>query len=1448
MKNIILSSCSLLFSIVIFAQTNPTPQSLPFTENFGSSTFTTMPTGMAAWNGVNGSSTTSQALAEVSVPTGDATVTALTTATSTTGGVYGHMPTPSTDARVYVQSSTNATNGVNQIVLAINTGSFNAVNFQYDLILVNNGGGSSTREIGVVLQYRQGNSGSWTSVPGSVHVFNGTQTQGLVVPFNLSVTGLSTSNDYQFRWALWRPSTGAGNSLGIGIDNINITGQMVSIPTVSLSSSLSSGTEENTTTITITATTSSNVSANETVNLSVSGVGITSGDYTLSNTQITIPNGQSTGSVTFTITDDNLREGLETAIVAIASVSSGIAIGSPSSVSIDIIDNDEAIILTALNTPSAVTTFDELDTTGTAQTNISRGIYFFEQGTNGNTTYRANNGSLNTGDTYSYGTTASSDRAFGSLTTASLAPNYLGAKILNNTGTTVNALEITYVGEQWRLGSSGTTDSLRFELSTDATSLNSGTWIPYNSLRFVSPVTTGTTGALNGNDPLNRTLISDEITGFTSIPNGSSIWIRWVDEDIPSVGDHGLAIDSLVIIPKFIICNEPTVNASNIQFTNLTGTSVDVSWTNGNGTGRLLIARQGAPVADFPFDGTNYTAASVFGTAGTQIGSGYVLYNGTGNSVSISGLTPGQTYHFTVVEYNCNPADYLILNLPTANITTSTTPTIFTNVTLLPAFSTQVGTPSAADSIQVSGQFLTNDILITAPTHFEVATSINGTYATSISLAQISGTVAPTWVYVRYNPNVTGNHSGNVVHTSTGANNINVFVSGTATVAGTLPLTYALCSGTYIFNQWAATQSAGTYPANMMFHRFNAQDPTLTANDTANYTGAYNATSGTRINGLGVDGISFVNTGTAGNLGAAVVGLNSSGRNNITVEFTCGTLAQTDNNRVYNIRLQYRIGNGPWTDVPGPVEYTSASQTVGHTQTFTGVQLPSACDNQPQVYLRWFYYQASGSAGSRPRLRLDDISISSSPLVAPSSDAIAVINSETPVIPSTTTGAINTVADGVQVWQFTIRDGGVSGDADNLPTIIQSITLRDGPANTFTDFTLFIANAALFDGNIKLQDAVITPLSLEFNGLNEIIPDDGSKTYSIRITLTNTGNIVDGSNLQLQLDEQGILLSDACNSSGFGLFVISSSSTDNVVQVTATQLIYSFVPSTVFINQNFTVTVSAVDANNNIDVSPRSVTLSRGTPGTGTLSSAIGLGPQAMSNGTYTWNDVQYNTLETFQLVANDNSTTPLIVTTLINCIDPCTAPTVPASALSFSNVTGTSMTLSWTNGNGTNRIVIARQGAAVANAPVNGTTYTANATFGTNGTELGSGYVVYNGSANTFNLTGLQPGNSYFFAVYEYKCNPPLYLTTNPATGMRTTPTGIEGLEANKVNLKVYPNPSINGEVNLNKVVSVEVFDALGKIVLNETNTNKLNVQNLKPGLYFVKSIDGEVVKLMIK
>jgi hypothetical protein len=109
---------------------------------------------------------------------------------------------------------------------------------------------------------------------------------------------------------------------------------------VSLSVSSNTGTESAATVITVTATASSPVVGNQTVSLGVTGTNITAGDFTLSSSTITIPNGSTTGSVTFTIVDDIIAEATETAILTISSPSSGIILGSPITQNITITDND----------------------------------------------------------------------------------------------------------------------------------------------------------------------------------------------------------------------------------------------------------------------------------------------------------------------------------------------------------------------------------------------------------------------------------------------------------------------------------------------------------------------------------------------------------------------------------------------------------------------------------------------------------------------------------------------------------------------------------------------------------------------------------------------------------------------------------------------------------------------------------------------------------------------------------------------------------------------------------------------------------------------------------------------------------------------------------------------------------------------------------------------------
>ena len=110
--------------------------------------------------------------------------------------------------------------------------------------------------------------------------------------------------------------------------------------TVDLSVSPTTGTEADSTAITVTATASAAVTGDQTVDIAATGVDAT--DYTLSGTTITITDGQTTGTVTFTIQDDSDIEGTETATLTISSPSTGIALGSTTSQTVSITDNDVA--------------------------------------------------------------------------------------------------------------------------------------------------------------------------------------------------------------------------------------------------------------------------------------------------------------------------------------------------------------------------------------------------------------------------------------------------------------------------------------------------------------------------------------------------------------------------------------------------------------------------------------------------------------------------------------------------------------------------------------------------------------------------------------------------------------------------------------------------------------------------------------------------------------------------------------------------------------------------------------------------------------------------------------------------------------------------------------------------------------------------------------------------
>ncbi|MBW6514324.1 MAG: chitobiase/beta-hexosaminidase C-terminal domain-containing protein [Candidatus Syntrophosphaera sp.] len=131
----------------------------------------------------------------------------------------------------------------------------------------------------------------------------------------------------------------------------------------------------------------------------------------------------------------------------------------------------------------------------------------------------------------------------------------------------------------------------------------------------------------------------------------------------------------------------------------------------------------------------------------------------------------------------------------------------------LSAFTTEVGTPSPAQSYTLAGQFLTANINIAAPAGFELSTD-GSSYASNASVPpSFSGLV-----YVRLTGTTIGIYGGNITHTSSGATQVDLPVSGEVTdvVGPTIFMeeNFNYTAGTLLTdNGWIAHSGAGTQPA-----------------------------------------------------------------------------------------------------------------------------------------------------------------------------------------------------------------------------------------------------------------------------------------------------------------------------------------------------------------------------------------------------------------------------------------------------------------------------------------------------------------------------------------------------------------------------------------------------------------------------------------------------------
>ena len=212
--------CALLVSTGLFAQTNPTPQTIPYSQNFSTLTHasTTFPAGWQGWKVSSAATNTYQTVAA----TGDQALIASSSASNNSGGVHnyngkiGELPSGSTNPAI--------------ALALVTTGSSN-IKVTYDIMVIRNpyDGAANNRINEATLQYRVGTSGAFTTLTG-IEYQSGTTAQtasGVTTPQNpqtKSITLPSACDNQavvQIRWIV-KDVSGGGSRPSFAVDNVSV--------------------------------------------------------------------------------------------------------------------------------------------------------------------------------------------------------------------------------------------------------------------------------------------------------------------------------------------------------------------------------------------------------------------------------------------------------------------------------------------------------------------------------------------------------------------------------------------------------------------------------------------------------------------------------------------------------------------------------------------------------------------------------------------------------------------------------------------------------------------------------------------------------------------------------------------------------------------------------------------------------------------------------------------------------------------------------------------------------------------------------------------------------------------------------------------------------------------------------------------------------------------------
>ncbi len=311
----------------------------------------------------------------------------------------------------------------------------------------------------------------------------------------------------------------------------------------------------------------------------------------------------------------------------------------------------------------------------------------------------------------------------------------------------------------------------------------------------------------------------------SSFDNSSTARLRFYEYSTatggttPTGSQPKISIDN-VAVTSTASCTPPVSQANTISFSSVTNTGTTITWVRGNGTaGVVVVAKAGSAVDSDPVSGITYTANSSF-TGGTQIGTGnYVVYNGTGTSVSVTGLSAGSTYYYSVYEYNTTGTCYKTAGLSGNQLTIGTASTDYFRSLSSGNWNTAGTWQSSADnSTWITSTLVPTSSAVSITIQTAHTVTINGT-ATASSIT-IAGTGKLTFDGVAARDfTVTGNitissSGGSFITQTSGTFKNTMSVAGDITNEGTFDMSRGgsnlVCDVTFNKNGNQSISGAGT--------------------------------------------------------------------------------------------------------------------------------------------------------------------------------------------------------------------------------------------------------------------------------------------------------------------------------------------------------------------------------------------------------------------------------------------------------------------------------------------------------------------------------------------------------------------------------------------------------------------------------------------------------------